>query len=303
VNAAAWMSTVGTIAAGNGTGEVALIGAVLIASMIGSTHCAGMCGGLMLFALEPGAPAAGAAARRFHARLQALYHGGRGVSYTLLGVAAGWVGAVVDLGGRMAGVQRSAAMLAGAAMGVFGVVILLHALGVRVARLPMVRGHHRLLERGHRAAMMLSAGKRAMTVGLLTPLLPCGWLYAFVVTSAGTGSAALGGAAMAVFWLGTLPVMAAMGAGLSLLTGPLRARLPVVTALIVVIVGVLTATGRMSLPSFASDAMVAVQPAGLDGVSAAARVRRLDPHAMACCNPEPVDGSDGGRGEAEGVVP
>ena len=213
------------------------------------------------------------------------------MSYTLLGVAAGSIGAAIDLGGRMAGVQRSAAMIAGAAMVVFGVIILFNAMGVRVQRVTLPKRHQRLVERGHRAAMMLGPEKRAATIGLLTPLLPCGWLYAFVLTSAGTGSPAWGGLVMAVFWFGTVPLMATLGAGLTMLTGPLRARLPLITASIVVIIGVLTATGRVGLPTFTTRAMLGAQPAiaeaGFEATSAAEQVRRLRPHEMPCCNAEP----------------
>lgn len=54
---------------------------------------------------------------------------------------------------------------------------------------------------------------RAAATGLFTTLLPCGWLYAFVVTAAGTGSGTPlhGAALMAVFWLGTLPMMLTVG--------------------------------------------------------------------------------------------
>lgn len=57
---------------------------------------------------------------------------------------------------------------------------------------------------------------------------------------------------MAVFWTGTLPVMLSLGAGLQRLTGPLRARLPVVTAATVVVLGLLTISGRLQVHAAAS---------------------------------------------------
>ena len=81
---------------------------------------------------------------------------------------------------------------------------------------------------------------RAWLAGALTGLLPCGWLWAFVVAAAGTGGALAGAAVMAVFWLGTVP---AMTGGLAL-AGPLldrlRRRLPTVTALALLALGLAT---------------------------------------------------------------
>jgi sulfite exporter TauE/SafE len=84
------------------------VGSVLIASVLGSLHCAGMCGGLMLFAIGSD----GQTSKRTKARLQAGYHGGRMLTYTILGVVAGSIGAALDLTGGFVGVQRVAAVLA-----------------------------------------------------------------------------------------------------------------------------------------------------------------------------------------------
>ena len=88
------------------------------------------------------------------------------------------------------------------------------------------------------------AATRAWLVGVLTGLLPCGWLWAFVVSAAGTASAFDGAIVMGVFWLGTVPAMT----GVLALGGPLiarlRARLPIVTACVLVVLGVVTLATR-----------------------------------------------------------
>lgn len=82
-----------------------------------------------------------------------------------------------------------------------------------------------------------SAAKRSYLIGTLTGLLPCGWLWAFVIAAAGTGSVVAGSAVMFAFWLGTVPAMV----GLLRVTGPvlsrIRARMPAVTAVALIIVG------------------------------------------------------------------
>lgn len=224
--------------------ELAILSAVLVASLIGSPHCAGMCGGLMLFAL--GADSEQPRGKRV--RLQLAYHGGRLTSYLMLGAAAGAIGAAIDFTGRFAGVQRAAAITAGMMMIAFGLALLARTMGIRTGRLKLPKAINSVLERLHRVAFALKPTNRAITIGLLTALLPCGWLYAFAFTAAGTASPLWGAAVMGTFWLGTVPLMAALGAGIQLLTRPLHAHMPLITGLAVTAVGIYTAMGRLQAP-------------------------------------------------------
>jgi sulfite exporter TauE/SafE len=85
---------------------------------------------------------------------------------------------------------------------------------------------------------------RATVVGLLSGVLPCGWLWAFVVTAAGTGHALTGAAVMAAFWAGTVPALVAVGLGSQLVGGRLRRHVPAVTAVLLVVLGVVALVGR-----------------------------------------------------------
>ena len=210
-----------------------------------------MCGGLMLFALG----ADGTSTKKARFKLQSAYHGGRLATYTLLGVVAGAIGSALDFGGSFVGVQRSAAVLAGVFMIAFGVVALMRIWGVRIAHARAPRFMQKIVERGQRVAFSMSPVRRALTIGLLTTLLPCGWLYAFAFTAAGTGSAVWGGLTMAVFWLGTLPVMASLGAGIQMLAGRLHDRVPAISAAAVVLVGAFTAAGRLSAPEMSRETL------------------------------------------------
>jgi uncharacterized protein len=221
-----------------------LIGAVISASVLGSLHCAGMCGGLMFFAL--GSDKETSKSSRF--KLQSAYHGGRLTTYTMLGVIAGAIGQAIDFGGGFIGLQRGAAVFAGVMMIGFGVVSLARIRGIKVKLISVPTPIRKLVEKAQRSAFGLSPIRRAITIGLLTTLLPCGWLYAFAFVAAGTASPIWGGVTMAVFWMGTLPVMVSLGAGIQFLTGPLHAKLPVITASAVVLVGLMTAMGRLQAP-------------------------------------------------------
>jgi sulfite exporter TauE/SafE len=112
-----------------------------------------------------------------------------------------------------------------------------------------------------RRTRSLPAWARSGALGLLSALLPCGWLWAFVATAAGTGRPASGAAVMAVFWLGTLPVLVSLGAAAARFGGPLRRRLPVLSATVVLVLGLLVAwRGAAPCPMPARAAVKANAP-------------------------------------------
>jgi sulfite exporter TauE/SafE len=216
---------------------LALAGSVLVTSLIGSPHCAAMCGGFVVFY------AGGHSRRRWLAHT--AYNLGRLLSYVVLGVLAGALGAGVERIGALAGVARAAAWLAGTAMIVWGGAALLRALGaarpVRAGR----RGAHALIAPALRAVHAQPAEVRGLAMGLLSTLLPCGWLYAYVAIAAGTGTPLGGASVMAVFWLGTVPVMAGLALFAQSALGGLRRRLPVAAALIMIALGLMTLGGKL----------------------------------------------------------
>lgn len=262
----------------------ALITSVFVASLLGSLHCAGMCGAFVAFAVGIDDPDAA----RKRARLHAAYNTGRLVTYCALGAIAGALGGVLDLAGSMAGVSRMAAMLAGAILVVFGGSHLLRALGVKIAPARPPRFLARALRGAQGAAMSLPPVRRALVIGLMTTLLPCGWLYAFVAAAAGTGSAQLGALTMGVFWLGTLPVLVSVGAGVRAISGPLAARLPVVLPLLIIAAGLLTIVSRLGVsPAELAGVAARVESASLE--QTAARIDELDAEQMPCCAGETPD--------------
>jgi len=219
----------------------ALIAGVFVSSLLGSLHCAGMCGPLVAaYAGMPGVEAG----RGRRAWAHAAYNAGRLVAYVVLGALAGTLGAAVDRAAAWAGVSRAAAIVSGGFIALWGVHAALVALGVRVPRLASPSPLARALGAAMRAVAGWPPATRAAILGLGSALLPCGWLYAFVVTAAGTGGALGGGVVMAVFWTGTLPVMLAFGEAVRALSGPLRRQVPVACAVVLIVMGLLTVFGR-----------------------------------------------------------
>lgn len=179
-------------------------------------------------------------------RSTAAYNLGRLLSYVALGLIAGAAGAGLNKAGAVAGIVRPASIVAGVLLITWGVATLLGTLGVRLPVLDVPPSLARRLASGLRAVQDKPPAVRGLAIGFLTAALPCGWLYAFVATSTAAGSALGGGLVMAAFWCGTVPMMAAIGLGAQKLLGPFRRRLPALTAVILVVLGVLTAAGRFA---------------------------------------------------------
>ncbi|MEP6834902.1 MAG: sulfite exporter TauE/SafE family protein [Gemmatimonas sp.] len=219
--------------------------AILGASLLGSVHCAGMCGGFVCYYTGGVTPTASPM------RAHALYNVGRLVSYVLLGAVAGGIGAGVTHVTAFAGVANGAAILAGVMMISWGLVRVLELRGVRI-RLP--RSGVQLASQHFLGALLRRVstqplGIRAALTGLVTTLLPCGWLYVFVSAAAGTGSVARGMLLMAVFWLGNVPALVAVGIGAQHAFGPLQKKLPMLSAVAVTLLGLFALFGHLNIAS------------------------------------------------------
>lgn len=258
-------------------GVLALAATVLGSSLLGSAHCAGMCGGLALAAIGPDD---GARAPR-----QVGYHGGRLVSYAALGVVAGLVGQVVDDAGVLVGVQRVAAVVAGVMIALFGLATVLRALGVRVPSAGVPRPLIVAAQRVHVWTLRLPPKHRGVPIGLATPLLPCGWLYAFAAIAAASASPWLGALIMGAFWLGTVPAVVLASNGARLAFARLGRGAPVAAGLAMIAVGVHAAVARGGAAERAMSEVRGVQvgmaPASVEelGARAAQEMDELPP----CC--------------------
>jgi len=220
---------------------LALVGSVFVAALLGSVHCAGMCGSFACLA-SGGDQSRGPAALRS----TAAYNLGRLVSYLTLGAIAGSAGAGLDRLGTVAGFARPAAVAAGILLMLWGVATFLVTLGVHVPSLAVPPALAQRVAGMVRAVQTRPPAIRGGVLGLLTAALPCGWLYAFVATAAAAGGTVGGMLVMAAFWMGTAPMMVAVGIGAQRLFGPARRHLPAVTALLLVVIGSLTVAGRFT---------------------------------------------------------
>ena len=217
-----------------------LYGSILVASVLGSLHCASMCGPFAAFALMRDK-------RRGPWLLQALYHGGRLFAYAILGTIAGAFGATLDFGGSLLGVGRVAGVVTGALLVALGARRILVLFGLRVPAFPGSMQVSRRVGRLQQAAMRGEPVVRSLGTGICTALLPCGWLYAFVAMAAGSGRATSGAFLMLVFWTGTVPVLASIGTGVRELLARTGRALQVATAVLVMALGLVSIAGRWNI--------------------------------------------------------
>lgn len=218
-----------------------VVATVALASVMGSLHCAAMCGGLV-GALGLGA---GGEPRRFLPE-HAAFHVGRLASYASLGALAGAVGSAIDLAGTQLGVVRVASISSGVLVLSWGLFGLIAARGAWVPEVVEKLGVQRRLLRLV-AFQNRRRWQQAAVLGLTTAFLPCGWLYAFVVAAAGTGSAPSGALVMLAFWSGTVPALLGVGAVVQQLARPLRRHVPVFGAVLMVFLGLGTIVHRTNI--------------------------------------------------------
>lgn len=169
--------------------------------LVGSLHCAGMCGPLALALPVPQSstspwlsPSAAFVLGRFS------YNGGRIVTYCLLGLVFGLFGRSMAL----AGVQRWVSILLGAALiaGLFA--------SARIAIWKPVYAAVGRLKAGMGAQLRQPSIVSLGVLGLLNGLLPCGLVYVACAGATATGGVFSGAAYMALFGIGTLPMMLAI---------------------------------------------------------------------------------------------
>jgi sulfite exporter TauE/SafE len=195
--------------------------AALVAGLAGSGHCVLMCGGIA-GALELGGRAGGACAGGA-LRFPLLYNLGRITSYAAAGALAGTLG-----GGTLAlaGLPRlrvAFAVLAALIVIVVGVRLATGANGFGALDRVGAAAWRRIapLTRG---LFPVTTPVRAFGVGLAWGWLPCGMAYAMLTAAWLSGGALQGATLMAMFGIGTLPAMLALGGGAARLLGPATRR-------------------------------------------------------------------------------
>lgn len=191
---------------------------VFVVGLLGSVHCAGMCGGIVgALSVAPTVgrpvPVRVVAARASLAHV-AAYNAGRIGSYMVAGALAG---ALFD---QLAQGAHALAYLPALQAGAYWLAnLMLAALGLYL--MDAWRGLARLEQAGKyvwrgvrpllRRVGPLDRPGRMFVAGSLWGWLPCGMVYSVLVTAMLSGSAASGALVMLAFGLGTLPMLLGLG--------------------------------------------------------------------------------------------
>jgi len=239
-------------------------GLILLVGLVTSVHCVGMCGGIALSqgiarGECPGGERPPAAPRRIAGRFvpTLAYNAGRVLSYTVIGGIVGGLGSVLSISTALRGAMP---LVAGAFMAFLGIRMLgifpaLSRLRIRIPGL-------------HTGRIGEAASRRGpFVIGLLNGLMPCGPLQTMQVYALGTGSIAAGAFSMFLFALGTVPLLAGLGAASSLLSASFTRRLARAGGALVVVLGLVMAGRGLSLFGIAVPRLAAIADAASIGTA------------------------------------
>ena len=194
---------------------------VFVVGLLGSVHCAGMCGGIVsAFSALP--------ARRFPVSVITLgagadtgfdsqvaartlaYNSGRIASYASAGALAGGLAGGARALSGIASLQLAGYWFANLMLVALGLYLMGAWLGLarfEAAGQVLWRPVSQLM----RKLLPLDTPLKMVAVGALWGWLPCGMVYSVLLTAMFSGSAASGAAIMFAFGLGTLPMLLMMG--------------------------------------------------------------------------------------------
>lgn len=230
-----------------------------------SLHCVSMCGPLVLtYAVK------GEENGPWYRKLtpNVAYQGAKVVSYMLVGLLLGAIGAYLNLDA----LRQYVYFLAGGFMIVLGLGMTgRFPWAARLTPRPPKWLMNLLLKLRRKSVADAEDGTTTLatpiTFGLMTGLLPCGPLMAAQVAAAASGSAFTGALGMAAFALGTAPLMVAFGTAGSLIPRVWKERMMVVLAIGVIIFG-LVFINRGLVATGAPVTFMTVQTAVMGGGAA-----------------------------------
>lgn len=206
---------------------MAILISALVLGLMGSFHCAGMCGPIAL-ALPLHGNTVG---QKIFGGL--LYNLGRTLTYGIMGAAFGFVGQ----GLGMIGFQQWVSVIMGSIMIITALfpslfrsrsgpekswLVFVSKLKSRMGKLFAVRSFSSLF-----------------LIGLLNGLLPCGLVYMAIAGAIGTGGVLNGSAFMIAFGLGTIPMMLFISLAGNMLSGAVRSKINKLIPILVIVVGLL----------------------------------------------------------------
>lgn len=181
--------------------------------LVSSAHCAQMCGPIVLSYSVALGRSPKASFPPWFSNLLAnhlAYKGGRVITYSLLGAAAGLLGSSMSFLGRLTGFGSLLAWVAGGLLIIVGLAMFGVLPGSRLLTNRAVQFTSTVLKPFGK--LLASPGTvNRFFLGLGLGFLPCGLIYAALIKAAATASMAVGASSMLAFGLGTTLSLIAIG--------------------------------------------------------------------------------------------
>lgn len=225
-------------------------GVLFFVGLLTSLHCIAMCGGINISQCVSFKMDNDNSGKFSKLKPSLLYNSGRVISYTIIGGIVGALGSVISFSGAAKGIVAIVA-------GVFMVIMGLNMLNIFPwlrklnPRMPKIFGNKIHYNKGNYGPFY---------VGLLNGLMPCGPLQAMQIYALGTGSFAAGALSMFMFSIGTVPLMFGLGAVSSILSSKFTHKMMKVSAVLVIVLGVVMANRGLALAGLSFPYM----PIGID---------------------------------------
>ncbi|WP_405576686.1 sulfite exporter TauE/SafE family protein [Winogradskyella sp. Asnod2-B02-A] len=198
-----------------------------ILGLLGSLHCVGMCGPIAFML-----PVDRSNSFKKVSQI-AIYHFGRLLSYSLIGLVFGLLGKSFYL----FGIQQQLSIIIGILMII--IVILPHKV---IGKYNLSKPLYRIISKVKSSlgkALKKKTADTFLTIGFLNGFLPCGLVYMAVFGSIATGSLLEGSLYMLLFGLGTIPLMTTAIYLGKFLNSTIKQRIQKAIPVFVVIIGVL----------------------------------------------------------------
>ncbi|MCK5731197.1 MAG: sulfite exporter TauE/SafE family protein [Draconibacterium sp.] len=214
---------------------MAILLSALVLGLMGSFHCAGMCGPIAI-------------ALPLHGNTVpqkifggALYNIGRTITYGVMGAIFGMLGQGVE----MIGFQQKISVI----MGVLMIVSVLFP-ALFKNQYSMEKSWFSVigkLKKSIGKMFTIRSFSSLFLIGLLNGLLPCGLVYMAIAGAIGTGGVVLGSLYMILFGLGTIPMMLSISLVGNVMSLAVRNKINKFIPVLVVIVGIFFILRGLSL--------------------------------------------------------
>jgi len=204
---------------------------ILLIGFLASFHCVGMCGGLVI-TYSAGIMAKSSDKNIGFSWLHLQYNMGRFISYTIVGGILGGIGSFFGINPNFSGTVM---LLAGVFMLLMALSLFTKFKWLEKINFRMPQFIARFLYNQRHA----KKPKGPLVIGLLNGFMPCGPLQAMQLYALGTGSFSQGALSMAVYALGTIPLMFGFGAFISTISKKYINKVIKISAVVVAVLGLI----------------------------------------------------------------